>query len=100
MPDLKQRLADGTWRDLLDPVDAGLLSLPAVTVPIEDEKDLRNGCAVTLEPETNAPTPAQNDAEIRAYGEDGSFVGILRFNAAANLWKPRKIFAPEPGRIA
>ena len=100
MPDLRARLADGTWGDLLDPVDVGLLTLPMVTVPIEDEKDLRNGRAVTLEAETNAPAAAPHDAEVRAYAEDGSYVGILRFDAAANLWKPRKIFAPEPGRIA
>jgi tRNA pseudouridine55 synthase len=80
---------DGAWRELMQPMDCGLMALPAITLDIEDEKDLRHGQAVELE----TVTPAA-DVEARGYAEDGSLVGIISYDAAAAMWRPRKIFAP------
>jgi tRNA pseudouridine55 synthase len=80
----------GTWRELLQPMDCGLMALPAITLDIEDEKDLRHGQAVELE----NVAPAEDGAEARGYAEDGSLVGIICYDATAEMWRPRKIFPP------
>ena len=32
--------------------------------------------------------------ECRAYAEDGSLAGIIRYNEEGGLWRARKVFAP------
>jgi tRNA pseudouridine55 synthase len=88
----------GEWRELLQPLDCGLLALPALTLGIEDEKDIRHGQAVTLEEETVRGLPEVRDGlEARGYAEDGSLVGIVRYDAATGTWRPRKVFATSAG---
>jgi tRNA pseudouridine55 synthase len=96
--DLERRLEDGSWQELLDPVDVALLTLPQVTASIEEERDLRHGQAVTLDDAGYALAHPADGTEVRGYAEDGSFIGILRFETVTKMWKPRKIFAPEAGR--
>lgn len=79
---------DGSWRDLLQPVDCGLTALPAITLEIEDEKDVRHGQAVDVDGVAAPP----DGTEARGYAEDGSLVGILTFDAASGMWRPRKVF--------
>ncbi len=79
----------GTWPDLVQPMDCGLLALPAITLDIEDEKDLRHGQPVDIGENENA----SDGVEARTYAEDGSLIGIIRFDATLALWRPRKIFA-------
>lgn len=91
---LRAALEDGTWRDAVQPMDCGLLELPALTLGIEDEKDLRHGQAVALDDETTAPLVEWVDGtEARGYAEDGSLVGILRWDEESAMWRPRKVFA-------
>jgi len=78
-----------TWADLVQPTDCGLLTLPAITLEIEDEKDMRHGQATDLGDEHRPP----DGSESRAYAEDGSLVGIIRYDASIAMWRPRKIFA-------
>jgi tRNA pseudouridine55 synthase len=79
----------GTWPDLVQPMDCGLLALPAITLDIEDEKDLRHGQAIDLAESDHT----SDGVQARAYAEDGSLIGIIRFDASASMWHPRKIFA-------
>jgi tRNA pseudouridine55 synthase len=79
----------GTWPDLVQPTDCGLTLLPAITLEIEDEKDMRHGQAADLGEERH-PADA---TEARAYAEDGSLIGIIRYDASIAMWRPRKIFA-------
>jgi tRNA pseudouridine55 synthase len=93
---LTRALESGEWRDLLQPMDCGLVALPALTLGIEDEKDLRHGQSVDLDEETTRGLESLPDGlEARGYAEDGSLVGIVRYDSAAGAWRPRKIFAPE-----
>ena len=90
---LEQALGDGSWRTLLLPVDYGLVGLPAVTLHVEDEKDVRHGQAVQLgEAEAAALGQAAPGTQVRAYAEDGSLVGILSYDAKLRSWRPRKVF--------
>ena len=88
--ELAEALAAGTWTELVQPMDCGLMALPVVTLHIEDEKDLRHGQAVDVD-----GAPGETDGqEARGYGEDGALVGILRWDAELRMWRPRKIFPP------
>lgn len=91
---LERELEDGTWTERVQPLDIGLAHLPALTVDIEDEKDLRHGQAVDLAEVAITPETSLSDRLLsRGYAEDGSLIGILRYDAAANLWRPRKILS-------
>jgi tRNA pseudouridine55 synthase len=79
----------GTWPELVQPMDCGLLALPAITLDVEDEKDLRHGQPVDLGDSAHAA----DGVEARAYAEDGSLIGIIHFDAGLAMWRPRKIFA-------
>ena len=93
---LRSAFADGSWRELMQPIDRGLLSLPALTLGIEDERDLRNGRVVSLDAETTARLDGVTDGmEIRGYAEDGSLIGIVAYEGESGVWRPRKVFAPE-----
>jgi tRNA pseudouridine55 synthase len=91
---LAAAFADGTWPDLLQPIDCGLQRLPALTVPIEDEKDLRHGQPAHIDDENalRAAGPLADGLQVRGYAEDGSLVGILRYEASTGNWHPHKIF--------
>jgi tRNA pseudouridine55 synthase len=86
---LGKAFEDGSWRELMQPMDCGLMALPAITLEIEDEKDVRHGQAVAL---ADVEAPAAG-TEARGYAEDGSLVGIIAFDAESERWQPRKVFA-------
>lgn len=96
LDDLRSALADGSWRDLLLPLDYGLGHLPAVILEMEDEKDVRHGCPLPVGlPAFAALAGAGEGQRCRAYGEDGGFIAVLRLDRAAGLWRPEKVFAPQ-----
>ena len=91
--DLEAAFENGTWAECLLPMDYGLLHLPAITLHIEDEKDLRHGQALRIdEDRLQNAGPASAGLVCRAYAEDGSLVGIIVFDVASGMWKPRKVF--------
>ncbi len=91
---LESAFAEGTWPDALQPIDCGLTQLPALTVPIEDEKDLRHGQPARIDDEQalRSAGPLSDALPVRGYAEDGSLIGILRYDAATELWYAHKIF--------
>ncbi|HUF53022.1 MAG TPA: tRNA pseudouridine(55) synthase TruB [Dehalococcoidia bacterium] len=93
-PTLLAALEDGAWREHLQPIDCGLLHLPALTVPIEDEKDLRHGQPAHIDDEEalRSAGPLADGIHVRGYAEDGSLIGILRYEVATGNWRPHKIF--------
>jgi len=92
---LETAFADGSWQDLLHPLDYGLGHIPAVYLDMEAEKDVRHGCSLEAgSPPFQRLGDAQDGHRCRAYGEDGSFVGILRYDASSQRWRPRKVFIP------
>lgn len=95
---LRAAFADGSWRELMQPIDCGLLGLPALTLGVEDEKDVRNGRVVSLDVETTARLAKVVDGmEARGYAGDGSLIGILAYDGESGMWRPRKVFAAEGG---
>lgn len=91
--ELEQALAGGSWQTLLLPIDYGLVGLPAVTLQIEDEQDVRHGQPVHLgESRPQAVRQPAPGMQVRAYAEDGSLVGILSYDAQRQSWRPQKVF--------
>ncbi|MBI1885290.1 MAG: tRNA pseudouridine(55) synthase TruB [Chloroflexi bacterium] len=85
----------GRWREHLIPMDFGLGQMPSVVLDMEEEKDVRHGCAIFADrPAFERLKDAEAAGRARAYGEDGRFVAVMRFDAAAPLWRPEKVFPP------
>jgi tRNA pseudouridine55 synthase len=93
--ELEGAFASEEWRELVRPMDCGLTHLRAIALHIEDEKDLRHGQAVKIDEERLAGVAVEDGRPYRAYGEDGGLVAILRYDAAAGVWRPRKVFGSE-----
>jgi tRNA pseudouridine55 synthase len=92
VPDLEHAFESGEWRESLLPMDCGLTHLPAITLHIEDEKDIRHGQAVRIDDDRLTGVPLADGGQHRAYAEDGGLVGIIRYEAEAGVWRPRKVF--------
>jgi tRNA pseudouridine55 synthase len=93
LAELEEAFERGDWLERLLPLDYGLLHLPAVTLHIEDEKDIRHGQSVRIDEDRTANLPPIADAmQCRAYAETGGLVAIIRYDAATATWRPRKVF--------
>lgn len=92
--DLERAFETGEWREALLPMDCGLTHLPAITLHIEDEKDIRHGQAVRIDEDRLAGVPLADGGQYRAYAEDGGLVGLIRYEAETGVWRPRKVFEP------
>jgi tRNA U55 pseudouridine synthase TruB len=75
------------------PLDCGLTELPAITLHIEDEKDIRHGQAVRIDEERLTGGVVKDGRPHRAYAEDGGLVAVVAYESATGLWRPRKVFA-------
>jgi tRNA pseudouridine55 synthase len=92
LPQLEAAFQEGRWQSLLHPPDAALPSWPAVTLSEPQERAVRFGqclAADSLEP----AQAVENDQLCRAYSPQGQLTAILRYDAAALLWRPVKVFA-------
>ncbi len=90
---LEAAFAESTWQDLLLPLDYGLGHFPAAYLDTEAEKDVRHGCPLEAEsPPFQRLKEVREGQRCRVYGEDGSFIGILRYDGDTRRWKPAKLF--------
>lgn len=97
---LQAAFEDGSWQELLLPLDYGLAHIPAVYLDMESEKDVRHGCALDARLRAfERAAAAEGGERRRAYGEDGAFIAVLSFDSEASLWKPSKVFAPPEPRL-
>ena len=87
--ELEESAADEDWERYLLPPDSAVVDLPSVAVEPPAERLLRNGQAVVLR---SAGAYAAHAERRRAYGRDGRFIGIVRFNRAQGEWRPEKVF--------
>ena len=92
---LETALAGDDWRALLHPADEALADWDAVTLDEEGERRLRNGQTLSLPPESITAGTAESEL-LRAYASGGRFLGILRWDSDASVWRPHKVFAVAP----
>ena len=77
------------WTDFLHPLDWVLRDFKTVTVGPAAERFLRNGQPVSLgSPNFGAVYLEQ----FRAYNSAGEFLALVRFDRAADSWRPVKVF--------
>jgi hypothetical protein len=82
-----ESFAEGWWPRLLYPLDTALLDYPALIVSDSDETAIRHGQQV----DGPAPAPPGLDP-ARAYGQDGRFIGLLRWDEVTSRWQPSRVF--------
>ena len=95
LPELEGTFGADDWQELVLPLDCGLTELPAITLHIEDEKDIRHGQAVRIDEERLTGAAVEDGRLHRAYAEDGGLVAIVAYEASTGLWRPRKVFGGE-----
>ena len=84
----ERSFADGSWRDLLHPIDEALLSIPAVKLTTEEALSVGYGQRIRLR------EPVEGKL-CRAYGPEGRLVALLRPDGATGFWRPHKVFRPS-----
>jgi tRNA pseudouridine55 synthase len=92
LEELEAALAGDDWRPLLHSPDEALEDWGKVPLDQEGERRLRNGQTLSLSPESIAAGISEREM-LRAYASDGRFLGILRWDAEAGMWRPHKVFA-------
>jgi tRNA pseudouridine55 synthase len=94
LDELERGAAGGGWQAHLLPLDYPLLSMKPLKVPPAAEKLLRNGQPASIGPQFAQTTHLESR---RAYGLDGRFLGVLRWDRSQGVWVPDKLFHPgEP----
>lgn len=90
LEDFESAVRDATWEDLLEPSDLAVVGLAPLYLSGAAERQLRNGRPVVCQLTNN--TISHMEAR-RAYGDDGRFLGIVRFDRALSHWRPEKLFS-------
>ena len=86
---VQRSFREGWWRELLISPDSVLGDLRALVVGERGQNDIQNGRRFY---------PAQEDCALqkgerfRAYGEEGEFLALLRFDDSEKCFKPDKVF--------
>jgi tRNA pseudouridine55 synthase len=80
------------WRDLrglLHPLDAALQDLPILTFDADQARRIVLGQAIPLS-EVKAPA---SPSLCRAHDASGALLAIMAFDAAVQVWRPKKVLA-------
>jgi tRNA pseudouridine55 synthase len=83
---------EGRLPELLHPANEALADWGRTTLNEEDERRLRAGQKLSLSPESITAGLEATEL-LQAYAPDGRFLGILRWDAEAEMWRPHKVFA-------
>ena len=80
---------NGSWRQLLHPLDAALLAFQAVTLGWDEARLVGHGRQIRL--------PKGIEGRLcRAYDPEGDLVALLRPGDEPEVWRPHKVFRPVP----
>lgn len=84
----------GRWSELLCPIDEALAGqFRALHLGADAARRLCSGQAIETEDGT-----AEDEALVRVYGPRGRFLALASFDAADEVWRPRKVFVtPQAG---
>ncbi len=85
---LDDAVRHGHWQSFVYPIDYVLLGWTAVVVGDDTGRAIRNGCPVTADDLKGVAA----EGRCRVYTDDGSFLGVLRFNQETGQWQPEKLF--------
>mgnify|MGYP001458538528 FL=1 len=89
LPQLEDAKRRGDITPYLHPIDSVLQHLPSVNVDEKGEETIKTGSPPVLD---TSNIPGNDTRYLRAYSNDGRFLAILMFDAADNIWRPKKVF--------
>jgi tRNA pseudouridine55 synthase len=93
LPKLEEARQQGSAQKYLYPIDFVLLPFSAIVVDHEQQCSLIHGASISLETGLESPAgSARPDYISRVYTQDGSFLGMVKFDSETKLWHPEKIF--------
>lgn len=98
LEDLAQAAAGGRWPALLHRMDAALAHFPALYLDAGAARRICSGQAISTLPSPSAYPEGDGEgvALARAYGPHGTFLALVAYDPAADVWRPRKVFcAPQ-----
>ena len=81
-------VADGTVRDMIDPVEKVLADYPALYANSYGDRLLANGNPLS----DNLVSPQHEEGWVRVYASDGTFTGIFQWDAGKKKYYPVKMF--------
>lgn len=103
LEEFAQAVSEGCWPDLLHPIDAAITRFPALHLDADAARRVCSGQAVEVWECGGVRVEAGGRDEVvglaRAYGPDGTFLALVAYDPAADVWRPRKVFCaryPEP----
>lgn len=88
--EVTRTLDQGSWADVLRPMDFAVQHLPELHVDDNDEAAIKNGRSPAAQPEAD---PAMR--HCRAYSAGGRLIAILRYDPAQGLWTPDRVLAAQ-----
>ncbi len=88
------RLESGDIHGLVLPPDAVVAHLPSVSLSEDEVVRVRNGLSMSLT-DLVAADLLESAPQVRCYGPEGEFVGMLRPKGAEGLWHPFRVFPPD-----
>ena len=86
---VQRSFEDGSWRQLLFRPDNALGDLRALVVGKRDQSNIENGRPISL---VESDRTLRSNERFRAYGLDGEFLAIMRFDSMDDCWRPDKVF--------
>ncbi len=89
---LEEAFRHGQENRYLLPPDTALLDYPALIVGERDARHIRHGRPVAKTYPRGAKHPLKDGMPARAYGPNGDFIAVMIYDAAADLWRPKKVF--------
>jgi tRNA pseudouridine55 synthase len=92
--ELGRAFEDGTWRELLHPLDSVLLDRYAAILGERSREWACHGRSVELTPlDGERARSVARGSLCRAYSSDGLLVALLRYEGDGFLWRPQKVFS-------
>ena len=87
LEELEQATEIGDWQQLLHPIDAALLDLPAVVVdPVQEEAI---GFGKSIQPGVGAISGAES--QVRAYNRDGELIALMNYDPILGQLNPVRV---------
>jgi len=83
LDELAEAFAQGSWQEIVHPIDEALLDFEPMVVDAQTEKRIRHGQQVQ--------GPDSPDLR-RAYSQKGELIAILRHDPQTGHWQPKKVF--------
>jgi tRNA pseudouridine55 synthase len=73
------------------PLDEAFLDWPALVLGAADAQRVTHGQALSMS--SKPASQPQGELYSRAYGPDGDFLAIMRYDSVAAEWRPKKVFS-------